>query len=315
MPRTRRTVLAALLVVGLVGALTVPVGAQETDATNDPASVLALIDAGKGSFNAKTGLLTLRDLGPRAVWFTDRPARRTGTYSVPELLGVFFDGQAPPNAALSFLGQDKNHDVAVVTLSNPKYDSAKKQLTFTTKILHDPATDLRSDTALADFVVLHDGKIAKSFGKTQVFVDSATPDPSFDPQTSPSGTPGPQNDRSEGSVHFEGNLSGDHPIEQLDVDCTQVAGPVDGGHYHYVARDPSYSQTIFDEPRIDANVSSGATWAAVRTASIAWGHVGSRIATAIRVTVQSTNTQFPNASYKFDVWCAFADEDAWIVAG
>jgi hypothetical protein len=72
----------------------------------DPSSVLAVVNSRHGTLRVHdgSGLLTLTGVSPRPVWFSDRPQRAAGTYSVQEFTDVFFRDQQPPNAALAVFG-------------------------------------------------------------------------------------------------------------------------------------------------------------------------------------------------------------------
>jgi hypothetical protein len=267
---------------------------------NDP-SVLAVLDAKKGTFDSASGKVTLQKVGPRAVWFTDRPARQTGSYTVPQLLSVFFEGQPAPNAALEFEGNDESSDVAVVQASDPKYDAKKNQLTFTAKVIGDPTTDLRSDTALVDFVRRHDGKIAKSFGATRIFIDSAQPDGARDDSgTGAGGTANP--------VEFSGTVNAGQ-TKETTVDCTQAT---DGG---YVARSPGDPQSVFDSPRIEGKASSEVSVSSTATNVVTWGHLFSRLATAVHFSVYGpSGDRAASGDYDYKIYCTSDQNSAWIIA-
>ena len=72
-----------------------------------------LVPQGDGSF-----LLTLEGLDPRAVFFSDRPSRDSGTLSTPFLIDTVFGGEDPPNAALVIEGEGAS-GVLPLELSNP----------------------------------------------------------------------------------------------------------------------------------------------------------------------------------------------------
>lgn len=84
--------------------------------------MLAVVNAGGGVFReANDGYrLTLKEVTPRAAWFSDRPARAAGFYSIDELDDVFFDDGDPPNAALEVFAGWAAGDVVVVEVANPR---------------------------------------------------------------------------------------------------------------------------------------------------------------------------------------------------
>jgi hypothetical protein len=314
--------LAALAgIVGAIASITivVPARAQEAQPGPVPVSYLSVLDAGRGTFDASTGKLTLRGVAPRAVWFSDRPARATGTSAIPELIGRFFEGNdpAPPNAALVFQGHPAESDVSIVELSDPKYDPRKRQLAFTANILEDPTTGLRTDSALADFVRKHDGKITKSFGPTTVFIDSATSDASTG-DTDSACKPAGGNNVDTGHYTCTGKLDGTGRGDWIEVNCRQLpdgSRRSDGtpGTYNYVSRRPGDPATISDEPRIDDH-GSDVSWFSHVQSSEEWQHIGSRLGTSIGITIDARGRN-PAADWTFDVWCVNQTDNAWIVFG
>jgi hypothetical protein len=155
--------------------------------TAAPESQLAVLDANGGSVSGRT--LTLTGVAPRAVWFSDRPERQAGTYRIPELLRTFFDDQAPPNAALEFAGRSARNDVAIVELSDPRWDAGAHRLRFTVQVLDDAGNELDPDTGLGRFVARNDARIPGSFDDVTVFLDDA-----------PGGCPGTTMDGTTGSI-------------------------------------------------------------------------------------------------------------------
>jgi hypothetical protein len=70
--------------------------------------------------------LTLHDVNPVTVFFSDRPARIAGHGTTAEYVGNWTKGKDsfaadPPNAALAILGDDEEHiEEVVLTLQNPR---------------------------------------------------------------------------------------------------------------------------------------------------------------------------------------------------
>jgi hypothetical protein len=205
-----------------------------------------------------------------------------------------------------------------VQLSDPKYDRGKRQLTFNATILEDPTAGLRPDTALYDFIRRHDGKIAKSFGATSVFIDSAPPDASAPRSTWSNCQAADGNNPKQGHYTCRGKLPGDGRGDWFEVKCTELPNGehfVDGSpvYYQFVQRRPNDAAVITDEPRIDDH-GSNVSWTATRTDSVEWQHIGSRLGTALGININPKGSD-PGADYTFDVWCTFSEDDAWVVVG
>jgi hypothetical protein len=163
----------------MVGAFAVPVAAQTSDgpsAIADGESILAVIDAERGTLRAKGDgryRVTLDGVTPRAVWFSDRPARGAGTFLIGDTLDQFFGGGQPsPNAALEIFEADDERDVLVVEVSNPRYRRGKERLTFDATALDDTAGVL--GTGLTTHAVRSDPRLPKRFGDVALFLDDAT---------------------------------------------------------------------------------------------------------------------------------------------
>ena len=173
-----RTYVATAVAAMAAGALAMPAtaGAQGDPASSDtttPTSILAIVDAGGGRFTPTR--LTLTDVAPQALWFSDRPRREAGRYTIPELIDTFFTDQTPPNAALEVEAAGDENDVVVVELSNPRYKKGAKELRFDSKVIGTPDDELGADSSLGGFADRHDGKVAKTFDDATLFVDSAAP--------------------------------------------------------------------------------------------------------------------------------------------
>lgn len=112
--------------------------------------------------------LRLTGVSPRVTTFTDRPRRRAGRQGLESFVaGWGGNGFAadPPNAALVLDHAPVSHDVALLTLSHPHYDRARKTLTYRATPLHG------RDTALASFIRRADPVRAGDFGGASLFVD------------------------------------------------------------------------------------------------------------------------------------------------
>jgi hypothetical protein len=87
------------------------------------------------------GKLTLKGIGKTVIYFSDRPERLAGHYSVPEFLSFWSNGEGadsflkdPPNATLSvFEPGQKDLTEAVVEISHPQLSG--DDMTYDVKVL------------------------------------------------------------------------------------------------------------------------------------------------------------------------------------
>ena len=116
--------------------------------------------------------LTLRNVREHVTQFSDRPYKLT-TLVANDLF--FFNwpmtfATSPPNATLSYRsGSDPRPVNLVMTLSEPKYDRKKKQVTYHAAVMNDAPQILQS--ALGNFKY-ELKKLPKSFGSASLFIDS-----------------------------------------------------------------------------------------------------------------------------------------------
>jgi hypothetical protein len=140
-----------------------------------PASFLYVqqTDGGKLRHLAGGGFeLELTGVSPRVSTFTDRPRRRAGSRRLRDFVGDW--GKAgfaadPPNAALVLDDAPRSRDVAMLTLSNPRYDRRHHTLTYMVDPLREKGTGAGT---LAGFAKRADRVRAGSFGSASLFVDN-----------------------------------------------------------------------------------------------------------------------------------------------
>ena len=106
-------------------------------------------------FDAGSGILTLKDVSPVMIWFTDRPQHLAGHETIQEFVATWGKGKDsfaadPPNATLSVFQGDHVLD-AVVVLSDPRLKG--NNLVYHVDIL--------------------EGKIPATAGISTLFIDSA----------------------------------------------------------------------------------------------------------------------------------------------
>ncbi len=113
--------------------------------------------------------LRLTGVAPHVSTFTDRPRRRAGSEGLAGFVGQWRENgfaADPPNAALVLDRAPRSRDVALLTLSHPRYDHGRETLTYR-------ATPLRGADAgaLASFARRGDPVRQGAFGAASLFVD------------------------------------------------------------------------------------------------------------------------------------------------
>jgi hypothetical protein len=120
--------------------------------------------------HVKAGLeLELTGVSPRVSTFTDRPRRRAGSQPLRTFIGGWANAgfaADPPNAALVLNHAPSSRDVAMLTLSRPRYDRRDQTLTFRVKPLRE------KDPTLAGFAKRADPLQTGDFGSASLFVDN-----------------------------------------------------------------------------------------------------------------------------------------------
>ncbi len=122
--------------VALVAGL-VPVAPAAAAPPDDAERLLAVVNATGGTLReAGDGhRLVLDGVAPRAVWFSDRPARGVGSLTMDELVESFFGSSASPNAALEVFDGPGAGEIVVVELSNPRVRRGGDRLVVDARIL------------------------------------------------------------------------------------------------------------------------------------------------------------------------------------
>ena len=145
----------AMKTLALLGAASLCVaaanfGAAQTKAPPRAPEVLFVQTANGMAF--KDGVLTLKDVSPTTVFFTDRPKRAAGHVRNDMFLRLWSEGKNsfkadPPNANLSFFdGAGGRPALAVVVLSNPRADG--KDLRYDARLLQGNIPQQAAETTL-----------------------------------------------------------------------------------------------------------------------------------------------------------------------
>lgn len=176
--RRRGRIIALVLLAALAGvAAGIGVGAAPWSTNSTPAAVttaahtLFVLDASSAiATNRAPRTWTISLHNTDALWFQDRPGRRSGTLSVSQLVEEWprlFKGSAPNGAVLAPDGPEGHHPTAVA-LTRPSYDASTRTATFTITLDQGQSPD--RSAWLADLTQ----STAAANGRVVVFVDAAS---------------------------------------------------------------------------------------------------------------------------------------------
>ena len=166
-PHSRRrtaATLAALAVLVVLSAASQASGDMRKP-RSAKVSLLYVVNAGRGMLTPQAGhpgrfTLTLKHLEGRAVWFSDRPTRRSGTFPASGIAAAwkgFGFTAAPPNAAIDYTDPTRGFGrTAILELTHPRYRPGA--LSFSVRIL-DPGAitsgNLAAHARRADSIPAH----------------------------------------------------------------------------------------------------------------------------------------------------------------
>jgi uncharacterized protein YjbI with pentapeptide repeats len=141
-------------------------------------SLLFALTAESGNLIPKKGSgarykLVLKSPDRNVTWFSDRPARKSGSFPISGLAGAwkgFGFAADPPNAALTYTDPGgKPGRTVIVELSHPRYSAGR--LSFAARVL-DPASV--EEPNLADHARAADRNPARHLTDASLFVDATT---------------------------------------------------------------------------------------------------------------------------------------------
>lgn len=167
--------LCALLALALALAALAPAGQAASGKRAGPGSLLYVQQTEAGSLRQLDSggfVLQLTGVSPRVSTFTDRPRRRAGSKGLSSFIrGWSKAGFAadPPNAALVLDRAPRSRDVAMLTLSHPRYNRRQQTLTYRVKPLRGKGAGALA--ALAALLKRADPVRAGAFGSASLFVD------------------------------------------------------------------------------------------------------------------------------------------------
>lgn len=169
--------LAMCLLIALAGVAGLASASKPQERHKTKLSLLFVVNGATGTLVPQQGhpgsyTLTLTNLEPNAVWFSDRPARLSGAFpssALPRAWKRMGFAADPPNAALDYtdpaLRSPRN---VILELTHPHYDKRHRTLSFTTRII-DPTTV--SSGNLASHARRADRTPATRFTDPSVFID------------------------------------------------------------------------------------------------------------------------------------------------
>ena len=172
---TRRAVPILGMLVAALQLAAAPAHAARPLALPEGQPVLFTVQAEGGTLAPVRGkqgrfVLTLRDVASQGLWFTDRPARQTGSVRIGAFFGAWkrlgFRSE-PPNAVIFLTGAKDSADAFAVELGMPRYDARTDSVRFGVRALDELSAGL---SHLGPDL---DGRIAPSFGEAALFIDDA----------------------------------------------------------------------------------------------------------------------------------------------
>jgi len=139
--RCRTLFAAGIVVISLLSTTAEATSMKEKPRVTPPNTVELLFVQTADDVAVADGKLILKGTGKTVIYFSDRPERLAGHYSVPEFLSFWSNGEGadsflkdPPNATLSvFEPGQKDLTEAVVEISHPQVSG--DDMTYDVKVL------------------------------------------------------------------------------------------------------------------------------------------------------------------------------------
>ena len=167
---------ASLGTAGIASARAQEATPAPTDASGEKTEFLFVQSFQSGNIVPKEGeagawTLTLQQGLGQTVYFSDRPERIVGTSPTDEFLkGLGFPKDNPPNAALLFVNEAGDEDIAVVELFNPHYETDTNTATYDIQLL--------KNYEKLGMTFQHDPSVpadaSEAFGAAHLFIDDCS---------------------------------------------------------------------------------------------------------------------------------------------
>jgi hypothetical protein len=124
----------------------------------------SLVNDGSGNYT-----LTMNDVVPYTIFFSDRPERDVGFTPMEDFLkGFSFEAQNPPNAAIILPEENESSDIVIAELTNPQYNNTTRTLIYKARQLKD--YKIKSEW-LQDHASEVDPGIPEKFGSVRLVID------------------------------------------------------------------------------------------------------------------------------------------------
>ena len=184
---------AGICIAGCTSTSPAPVSSVKPDATpplttasisdtNVSPSFLFVQESPSGMFVGNpdgTYILTLNEVVPYTIYFTDRPYRIAGFTPMNDFIAEF-NWTVVPNAAISRSGAKESEDTLIVELSNPRYNESAKQIVYNAKVISNYSGD-----KLSEFKAKEDPGLPVNLGRVSIFIDSSSGTPITCPSAHP----------------------------------------------------------------------------------------------------------------------------------
>ena len=184
---------AGICIAGCTSTSPAPVSSVKPDAppplttasisdTNVSPSFLFVQESLSGMFVGNpdgTYILTLNEVVPYTIYFTDRPYRIAGFTPMNDFIAEF-NWTVVPNAAISRSGAKESEDTLIVELSNPRYNESAKQIVYNAKVISNYSGD-----KLSEFKAKEDPGLPVNLGRVSIFIDSSSGTPITCPSAHP----------------------------------------------------------------------------------------------------------------------------------
>lgn len=172
------SVLASVASSAIVfGVMTPPLVAAEEEPTSPRSSVLFSLTGDAATMRLQPGaenryVFTLKGADKRTVWFSNRPARHSGTLPTTGLVdqwAQFGFAEDPPNVAITLHEPDGDTDTIVAVMRKPRIDTRGTLRAIMEVLTNEKAQALTGN--LARHGDAHDTTIPRALGSVSIFID------------------------------------------------------------------------------------------------------------------------------------------------
>lgn len=122
----------------------------------------SFVPVGNGNY-----LLTLSKVVPYTMFFSDRPDRIAGFYTMEDFIAGF-NWSVSPNAAISRSNAKESEDIMIVALAKPTYNSTTKEILYTATVISNYKGE-----KLKELAIKSDPTLPINLGRVSLFIDSS----------------------------------------------------------------------------------------------------------------------------------------------